>query len=454
MSRRRLASPVAANRLRWRLVLLALGAVALLAAGVLGAVQPAPAQGVGLLLSATAVLGLGGLLLLYRSMLRIARLRPAPGPEPREFAQMQRRLVDSRRRLQLLLDHMPDGVLAYDAAGRVEWINPAARLMFQCSVDDTVGRPVSELIPALDPVAAEQVPASHDGMVAAPVPRLGMQGRRRDGSDFPLEVEVVRLRAEASMGGMCVCRDMSQSERMEQMKHEFVSMVSHELRTPLTSLRGSLALLADGSIDDLPRDALRLLKLASDNSERLVHLVNDILDFEKLRAGGLRIDFDAADLRDIAQQAVDALEGMARQAQVRLRLRSAPGDFAVQADPARLIQVLNNLLSNAIKYSPPQGTVQVALVQRAEWVRLVVSDEGPGVPADFVAHLFEPFQQARDPRHRKQGGTGLGLAISRALMELMHGGIGLDPPRAGAGASFWIELPLARERPSTFGVLE
>jgi PAS domain S-box-containing protein len=382
----------------------------------------------------------------------LARWR-APAAQP---AAADRRLAESRRRLQLLLDHMPDGVLSFDNLGRVEWINPAARLMFQCSAEDTVGRPVRALIPALDIDTSEVQPAQADGTLAPAAPRLLLQGQRRDASVFPLELSLVRLRAgDDQTVGMCVCRDLSDSQRIERMKHEFVSMVSHELRTPLTSLRGSLALLADGStITGLPADAQRLLRMASDNSERLVHLVNDILDFEKLRAGGLRMEPEDCELGALAQQAVDAIEGMARAAQVELRLLRSDADLPVRADPVRLTQVLGNLLSNAIKHSPPHGTVLVALQRRSEWARLTVLDQGPGVPTEFVARLFEPFEQARDPRQRKQGGTGLGLAISRALMETMQGGIGLEPPRAGEGARFWVELPLAVERPSTFGALD
>ena len=231
-------------------------------------------------------------------------------------------------------------------------------------------------------------------------------------------------------------------------------MVSHELRTPLTSLRGSLALLADGSIDGLPPDAQRLLRMASSNAERLVHLVNDILDFEKLRAGGLRMQPEDCELGALVAQAVESIDGMARQADVALRVLRTEADCPVRADPVRLTQVLGNLLSNAIKYSPPHGTVLVTVGRRSEWARVTVLDQGPGVPADFVARLFEPFEQANDPRHRKQGGTGLGLAISRALMEQMQGGIGIEPARAGEGARFWIELPLAIGRPSTFGALD
>jgi signal transduction histidine kinase len=168
----------------------------------------------------------------------------------------------------------------------------------------------------------------------------------------------------------------------------------------------------------------------------------------------MRVELDHVELGDLAQRAVEAIEGMARQAAVTVRVERAAGALPVQADPARLMQVLGNLLSNAIKYSPPQGTVTLTLQRRGERVRLAVRDQGPGVPPDFAERLFEPFEQARDPRHRKQGGTGLGLAISRALMETMEGAIGLEPPRPGAGAVFWIELPLDEGRPSTFGALD
>ena len=374
-------------------------------------------------------------------------------PAFKERRKDHRDLVDSRHRLQLLLDHMPDGVLAFDARGRVEWINPAGRLMFQCSVADTVGRPLRDLIPEFDPTVGDAPKKDRPGVARMPMPRLSMRGRRRDGDSIPLEVEIVRMHADAGeRSGMCVCRDMSQSQHIEHMKHEFVSMVSHELRTPLTSLRGSLALLADGTIDGLPPDALRLLKLASDNAERLVVLVNDILDFEKLRAEALRVDLEPVDLCESAHHAADALEGMARLARVTLRVRPAEPDFEVRADPARLMQVLGNLLSNAIKHSPPGSGVEALLVRRGERARVIVRDHGPGVPAELLPRLFEPFAQARDA-HPGRGGTGLGLAISRALMEMMHGAIGVEPRAPGQGASFWIELPLAVDLPSTFGSL-
>jgi PAS domain S-box-containing protein len=361
-----------------------------------------------------------------------------------------------RRRLQLLLDHMPDGVLAFDAAGLIEWINPAARLIFQRSAADTVGQPMQRLIPDFGSALVRAVEALPIGQAPAESPRITLEGRRPGGARFALELALVVWSDGQGKAGMCVCRDVSEADRIERMKREFVTMVSHELRTPLTSLRGSLALLTDGSFPDLPPDAQRLLRLAHDNGERLVTLVNDILDFEKLRAGALRMDFESLDLRDVARQSIDALDGMARLAGVRLVLHDDTGphgDAPVRADAVRLVQVLANLMSNAIKHSPQGGAVTLRIQPRGERLRLTVSDQGEGVPADMLPRLFEPFEQARNPRHRKAG-TGLGLAISRALMELMHGDIGLVEPRRGQGASFWIELAMDRDRPSTFGVLE
>ncbi len=358
---------------------------------------------------------------------------------------------DARRRLQLLLDHMPDGVIAFDAAGQVEWINPAARLIFQRGAANSVGRPITRLLPDIDAVLTQAEVPPLQGPAPAQAPRHVLDGLRRDGTRVALEVALVlwtdpRGRRE----GMCVCRDLSESQRIDRMKREFVTMVSHELRTPLTSLRGALSLLADGSFTNLPKDVTRLLTLASNNSERLVMLVNDILDFERLRSGALRVDSEPLDLHVVATQALADLEGLAAQQQVHLLLLDAPSECPVLADPQRLTQVLGNLLSNAIKHSPPGGTVLVDVAPRAERWRLTVKDSGLGVPDELLPRLFEPFEQARDPRLRKPG-TGLGLAISRALMEMMQGAIGLEPPRPGRGAAFWIELPSNSERPSTFG---
>ncbi|MBW8830489.1 MAG: PAS domain-containing protein [Burkholderiales bacterium] len=401
----------------------------------------------------TAALALSTLIALLLSVRRLAASNHRLRVEREHGDLMQQGMRESRHRLQLLLDRMPDGVLAFDPQGRIEWINPAARLIFRCSMTDAVGEPVATLIPAIEAIPTPVASAVAPGMVDAQAPRITTPARRRDGTEFTLEIALVPLSVNGVHPGMCVCRDVTDAERVDRMKSEFVSMVSHELRTPLTSLRGSLAILADGSIAGLPPDAMRLLRLANTNAERLVVLVNDILDYEKLRAGALILDLAAIDLSEVARRAIESLEGMARPAGVHLLLRGDDENAPALADPTRFTQVLVNLISNAIKYSPPNGTVRVTIERNDERARLTVRDDGPGVPAEFLPRLFLPFEQARDPKQRKQGGTGLGLAISRGLIEMMNGAIGIDPPTRGCGAAFWIDLPLHSARPSTFGDL-
>ncbi len=365
--------------------------------------------------------------------------------EATERGVAQEQLRESQRRLEMTLDHIPDGVIAFDAATRVQWLNPAAEAMFGRARDGLRGEPVSLLIPELDERTEwPDTEPPEDAPAATPwrARRETMYGARGDGSEFPIEVALVQTRVGGERLGVCVCRDLSQLERMERMKHEFVSMVSHELRTPLTSIRGSLAMLADGMAGELTGPVQRLVTLAHDNSERLVALVNDILDFEKLRAGEVRMRLAPLDLVEQARAALDACEGYAHQHRVATRL-TATAPVPALGDAQRLQQVLANLLSNAIKFSPDGGEVQVQVDAPGGEARLRVIDQGPGVPPGFVEQLFEPFAQADELQTRKRGGTGLGLAISRAMMEQMGGRIGIEPPEPGQGAVFWIALPPA-----------
>ncbi len=381
--------------------------------------------------------------------------------EAQRRALVQDRLTLSQRRMRVLLDHIPDAVIAFDARGLVQWINPIGEAMFGASRRVLLGRPMALLMPGLDDelqwpnTEPGDLPAGgtdDDGSLPWTARHLQVEGLRlrtgvADAERFAVDVSLVQTRAEGHRVGVCVARDLSELQRVERMKHEFVSMVSHELRTPLTSIHGSLALLAESG-GELTPTVHRLIRLAHDNSERLVALVNDILDFEKLRAGQMRIEAVALDLRDAAQAAAHSCEGMATRRAARIAVQAGEMPLPLFTDPLRLNQVLVNLLSNAIKFSPVGGEVLLALERVGDTARAVVSDQGPGVPVAFVEHLFEPFAQAANLDTRKQGGTGLGLAISRALIERLGGSIGLLPPQAGQGAVFWIALPL---RPQPVG---
>jgi PAS domain S-box-containing protein len=234
--------------------------------------------------------------------------------------------------------------------------------------------------------------------------------------------------------------DIEARKAVERMKNEFIATVNHELRSPITSVLGSLGLVRSGRLGALPSEAQKLVELAYANSERLIALVNDILDIERIEAGRMDVRLEQVDLAALLPRAIELNAAYAERLGVRLELAPKAGASAVpvRADPDRLMQVLTNLLSNAAKYSPRGGAVTLAAADAGKAVRISVSDNGPGIPPEFRERLFGKFEQA----DRAHGGTGLGLAISKALVERMEGGIGCDS-EPGRGSTFWVELPKA-----------
>ncbi|MFI5447616.1 PAS domain S-box protein [Polaromonas sp. UC242_47] len=248
------------------------------------------------------------------------------------------------------------------------------------------------------------------------------------------------------VGFFALGNDVTELKRMDRMKSEFVSTVSHELRTPLTSIRGSLGLVWGGVTGELPEKAKHLVGIAKNNCERLIRLINDILDSEKIESGKMRFDLQALDLEPLMVQALAANEGFADQHNVSLVLRSTKYPVRVNADSDRLLQVVTNLLSNAIKFSPPGGLVHVVLRRDAGRVRVEISDSGPGIPEEFRKRIFQKFSQADSSDTRQRGGTGLGLNISKAIVERMEGRIGFTT-ESQVGSTFFFDLPEWREAP-------
>lgn len=235
--------------------------------------------------------------------------------------------------------------------------------------------------------------------------------------------------------------DITERKRMERMKDEFISTVSHELRTPLTSISGALGLLAGGAAGALPDRAGEMIGIAHKNSLRLTHLINDLLDMEKLVAGKLRFDMQVQALMPLVEQALQDNRPYAEQYGVRFALTARSDGVQVRVDALRLQQVLANFLSNAAKFSPEGGSVEVAVTRRDGTARVTVTDHGPGVPEEFRPHIFEKFSQADASDARRRGGTGLGLAITKELVERMHGTVGFES-EPGQGARFHFDLPV------------
>lgn len=234
--------------------------------------------------------------------------------------------------------------------------------------------------------------------------------------------------------------DLTEHKRIEQMKNEFVSTVSHELRTPLTSISGALGLITGGVMGAIPDTMQQMLEIAHRNSLRLGHLINDLLDMEKIAAGKMTFDMREHSLRRLLEEALTSNQAFATHLGVNCVLRTPP-EAQVWVDAMRLQQVLSNFISNAIKYTPEGGEVTLHCNLVDDHVRINVSDQGPGIPQGFQSRVFEKFAQADASDSRQKGGSGLGLAISKEFIERMGGRVGFDS-NEGRGTTFWCELPL------------
>ncbi|WP_110657694.1 ATP-binding protein [Salinicola halimionae] len=234
--------------------------------------------------------------------------------------------------------------------------------------------------------------------------------------------------------------DVTARKRDERLKSEFISTVSHELRTPLTSISGALGLIQGGALG-VPPDTMRgMLATAHNNSQRLIMLINDLLDMEKLVAGKMAFQMQEQRLMPLIDQAIESNQAYADQFQARYVVTERMDRVGVNVDAMRLQQVMSNLLSNAAKFTPPNTQVEIRVEPIADRVRVSVIDNGPGIPAEFHDRIFQKFSQADASTTRKQGGTGLGLAITRELVERMRGSINFFS-EAGQGACFFFELP-------------
>ncbi len=234
--------------------------------------------------------------------------------------------------------------------------------------------------------------------------------------------------------------DLTERKRIEQMKNDFVSTVSHELRTPLTSISGALGLIVGGALGAAPPAMQQMLEIAYRNSLRLGHLINDLLDMEKIAAGKMAFELREYSLGKLLEESLSSNQPLCGQHGVRCTLHH-PQDVLVWVDSLRLQQVLGNFLSNAVKFTPEGGEIRLHTSLRGARVRISVTDQGPGIPDAFRSRVFEKFAQADASDSRQKSGTGLGLAITKELIERMGGTVGFDC-QPGAGTTFWCELPI------------
>jgi len=265
---------------------------------------------------------------------------------------------------------------------------------------------------------------------------------RRDGIDVVCEWTVTPL---VNTEGRIVAviaqgQDITRHLEAERLKKEFTSTLSHELRTPLTSIIGSLQLINSGVMGEVGRDVAELTTIAERNGQRLLDLINDILDIEKIESGKLTMNPEVFGLGELVREALVLNKAFGERFGVRFEANGPIAARPVHADRKRLLQVMTNLLSNATKFSPEGGVVEVTMEERGPSLRVGVHDRGPGIPENFRHRIFGRFAQADSTTARQKSGTGLGLAICKRLVELMQGRIGFED-RAGGGTTFWFELP-------------
>ncbi len=254
----------------------------------------------------------------------------------------------------------------------------------------------------------------------------------------------IRNAQQEIVGIVEIARDITESKRQEQLKDEFIATVSHELRTPLTSILGSVGCLAAGAAGELPDLALRMLTIALSNCRRLVGIVNDILDMEKIEAGKMRYECKAVELRALALQVIEANQSFAASYGVSLRLDGAAAQGVVYGDADRLAQALTNLVSNAVKFSPRDSEAIVAVERSEQTVAVSVRDHGPGIPDDYKERIFDKFVQVDATDRRQRGGTGLGLTITKHIVDQLGGRITFAPA-PGGGTIFKASFPVCSE---------
>ncbi len=354
-------------------------------------------------------------------------------------------LSDSRAQTKSIVDAAADAILSTDGAGRIESANPAAATLFNAGAEDLIGRNIDELLDLPAPRAGESALEAFLHRDPEDGKRGEVEARRRGDGVFPAKLALGKVQLRDRLVYTAIVTDLTETKKIERMKSEFVSTVSHELRTPLTSIKGSLGLLKASVLGDMSVQARAMIDIAYNNCDRLVRLINDILDVEKIEAGKLNFDFEAVDIAEQIERVIKETSSFATGLGIKVVAEEIAENSKIEADSDRLSQVLTNLVSNAVKFSPKGGTVRVsAEVDSENRLRVSVADNGPGITEDFKERIFQKFAQNDGSDTRKVGGTGLGLSISKAIIEAHGGKIGFDT-EVGKGSTFWFEMPIMDE---------
>lgn len=345
-----------------------------------------------------------------------------------------------------ILNNISDAIITIDSKGIIHTTNKTVEDMFGYSESELIASNISILMD-------EPYHDMHDsyinnylktGITKVIGKSRELEGLRKNGERFEIELFVHDIGVDKEHRFLGIIRDISQRKHLDRIKSEFISTVSHELRTPLTSIKGALGIINSGVLGQLPDKAKKMLTLAHNNTERLILLVNDLLDVEKIQAGKIDLNLTKTNLTALVKESIAMNQTYASDLKVRLELAPAVENYFIKADANRLLQVMANLISNAAKYSPSDDVIKINITAENNFVKVSVSDHGLGIPAEYRGKIFQKFSQLDASDSRKKGGTGLGLNITKAIID-HHGGHIDFISEVNKGTTFFFKLPLWQE---------
>jgi signal transduction histidine kinase/NO-binding membrane sensor protein with MHYT domain/DNA-binding response OmpR family regulator len=365
---------------------------------------------------------------------------------------MMNAVQNEKEFLKAMLRHLEDGIIACDANGVITVLN------FNNSLQKNLHSPIKHNSYTVlsdyfhfssqrggPPLNEEDSPLFRT-LQGERIHDMSLVMTFKNGMTFDVVIDgqAIMNAEDKKLGAVIVIHDVTEIKKTEMMKSEFVSIVSHELRTPLTSIRGSLGLILGGTVGSFSDKADKLLNIANKNCERLLLLINDILDMEKIQANKMSLQWQVVDLNTLINETIVANKMYGEKFGVNIELQHYVPNINVYVDPDRFAQVLTNLISNAVKFSPQGKTVTISTTRLNGHIRIGVIDRGPGIPDEFKERIFQKFSQADSSDTRAKGGTGLGLSISKAIVEKLGGSLSFDS-NPQDGTIFYVDLPIYYE---------
>ncbi len=354
----------------------------------------------------------------------------------------QEQSESERRRLDSVLSHMTDGVIATDRHGNVSIINQMAQDFLNLSVDEAINKPISQVLGLGDDYTSQDLISSQSDM------QVTVNKGTPDEMILHASFTLIKRVTGFVSGAVCVLHDVTEQIKNEDEQRQFVSNVSHELRTPLTSVRAYIEALSEGAWKD-PEIAPKFLQVTQEETERMIRMVNDLLVLSRMDRGTTKPDLEWVNFTDFVSHLLNRFDMIVehdkkdpKTNEKKYEIKRELGNQAlwIEIDTDQMMRVIDNIMNNAIKYSPDGGTITVRLKQNQNWVLLSISDQGLGIPRKDLGKIFDRFYRADKARSRAQGGTGLGLAIAKEIVTA-HGGRIWADSREGHGSTFYISLP-------------